>query len=59
MVFLRATTGLNLKVIDDVILSMLVFSTIILKIVASIGLKGYAVLFQKKSKSATVNPDEF
>ena len=48
--FILAAIGLKLEVIDDAIFSILIFSTFILNLIASLGLKGCAVLL-KRNKS--------
>jgi Kef-type K+ transport system membrane component KefB len=49
--FILAAIGLKLEVIDDVIFSIIIFSTFVLNIIASLGLKGCAVLLKRKYKS--------
>jgi len=46
--FILAAFGLKLKVINETIFSILIFSTFILNISASLGLKGCAVLLKRK-----------
>jgi len=46
--FILETIGLKLEIIDDIIISVLVFSTFILNILTFLGLKGCAVLLRKK-----------
>ncbi len=48
MAFILAAIGLKLEVIDDTVFSILIFSTFILNIIASIGLKGCAVMLKGK-----------
>jgi Kef-type K+ transport system membrane component KefB len=45
--FILAAIGLKLEVIDDVIFSIIIFSTFILNLIASLGLKGCASLLKK------------
>ena len=49
MAFILAAIGLKMNVLDDTLFSILVFSTFILNIFASIGLKWCAVMLKKKS----------
>jgi len=48
MAFILAAIGLKLEVINETVFSILIFSTFILNIIASIGLKGCAVLLKRK-----------
>lgn len=49
MAFILVAIGRQLEVINDTIFSILIFSTFILNIIASIGLKGCAVMLKRKS----------
>ena len=49
--FILAAIGLKLEVIDDTIFSIIIFSTFILNLIASLGLKGCAILLKRKYKS--------
>jgi Kef-type K+ transport system membrane component KefB len=49
--FILAAIGLKLEVIDDVVFSIIIFSTFILNLFASLGLKGCAILLRRKYKS--------
>ena len=49
--FILAAIGLELGIIDDAMFSILVFSTFLLNMIASLGLKGCAVLLKRKDKS--------
>jgi Kef-type K+ transport system membrane component KefB len=49
--FILAAIGLKLEVIDDVIFSIIIFSTFILNLFASLGLKGCAILLRRSYKS--------
>jgi len=49
MAFILAAIGRNLEVINDTIFSILIFSTFILNIIASLGLKECAVLLKRRS----------
>ncbi len=49
--FILAAIGLKLEVINDTIFSILIFSTLILNIIASLGLKECAILLKRKYKS--------
>jgi len=53
MAFILAAIGLKLGAITDTIFSILVFSTFILNIIASLGLKGAAVLLKRKINKIT------
>jgi Kef-type K+ transport system membrane component KefB len=46
--FILAAIGMKLEIIDDTMFSILVFSTFILNILASLGLKGCALLLERK-----------
>jgi Kef-type K+ transport system membrane component KefB len=46
--FILAAIGLKLEIIDDTMFSILIFSTFILNFIASLGLKGCAVLLKGK-----------
>ena len=48
MAFILAAIGLKLEVLDETVFSILIFSTFVLNIVASIGLKGCAILLKRK-----------
>jgi Kef-type K+ transport system membrane component KefB len=48
--FILAAIGLKLEIIDDTMFSILVFSTFLLNIFASLGLKGCAILLERKYK---------
>lgn len=49
MAFILAAIGLKMKVLDDTLFSILIFSTFILNIFATLGLKGCAVVLKKKA----------
>jgi len=49
MAFILAAIGLKMNVLDDTLFSILIFSTFILNVFASIGLKWCAVLLKRKS----------
>lgn len=49
MAFILAAIGLKLEVISDSVFSILVFSTFILNIIASLGLKGASILLKKNN----------
>lgn len=50
MAFILAAIGLKLGVINDTVFSILIFSTFILNIIASLGLKGCAVLLKRENE---------
>ncbi len=50
MAFILAAIGLKYKALDDVVFSILIFSTFVLNIIAGVGLKGCAVALNRKSK---------
>jgi len=50
MAFILAAIGRNLNVIDNTVFSILIVSTFVLNIFASMGLKGCAVMIRKRSK---------
>lgn len=52
MAFILAAIGLKLEVLDETVFSILIFSTFVLNIVASIGLKGCAILLKRKPEMA-------
>jgi Kef-type K+ transport system membrane component KefB len=58
MAFILAAIGLKLNVISDAVFSILVFSTFILNIIASLGLKGASVLLKRKSNEIESNKTE-
>jgi Kef-type K+ transport system membrane component KefB len=51
MAFILAAIGLKLGAIDDAVFSILIFSTFILNIIATFGLKGASVLLKRKQIS--------
>jgi len=51
MAFILAAIGLKMNVLDDTLFSILIFSTFILNIFATVGLKWCAVLLKKRSIS--------
>jgi len=50
MAFILAAIGLKLEVLNETIFSILIVSTFILNIIASIGLKGCAILLKRKNE---------